>query len=768
MQVNGSDNTTETIRIQDHFLGNSYLLDQVEFADGTVWTLPTTSLGGSENDDTLNGGSGNDLLEGYAGNDKLYGGNDNDTLNGGNGDDYLNGGAGDDTLYGQNGDDVLSGGSGTDTLYGGNDNDIYLFSRGDGDTTIHNYDTGVSTDTLQLGQGIATTDIQATRVGNNLLLQVSSSDNTTETITIIDHFLNDDNQLDQIEFADGAVWTLPTNSLRGSENDDILNGSNGNDLLEGLAGNDTLNGTDGDDTLYGGAGDDFLSGGSGTDTLSGDNGNDVLSGQDGNDTLSGGDGDDTLYGGRGNDIFSGGSGTDVLVGDKGDDTYLFSLGDGDTSIHNLDTSNSTDTLQLGQGIATTDVQTTRVDNDLLLQVSGADNTTETITIYDHFRDDYRLDQVEFADGTVWTSTQIDAALLIGDENDNTINGGDGNDLLEGRGGNDTLYGGGGNDILVGNDHNDTLYGGDGNDILSGDTGDDTLNGGTGNDTLYGGNGNDVLNGGDGNDTLYGGRGNDIFSGGKGTNYMQGNHGDDTYLFFRGDGNTTIYNADVGSDGVLGSSTDILKFGEGIAATDVQIFRAYDHLLLQVSDDNNTTKTITIQNYFPYENSYLFQRFQIDQTEFADGTVWTKAYIDANVLATSGHGDDIINGSSNNDILRGYSGSDILYGGDGNDILYGSGGHYDDDPLYHPVYGADGHDKLYGQNGDDVLEGSYGHDYLSGGAGNDILNGNNGNDILSGGTGDDTLSGHDGHDTLSGDDGNDIPVWTGRHRYPIRR
>ena len=48
---------------------------------------------------------------------------------------------------------------------------------------------------------------------------------------------------------------------------------------------------------------------------------------------------------------------------------------------------------------------------------------------------YQLDQIEFADGTVWTTTQIDAALLfVGDENNNTIIGGDGNDRLEGLGG----------------------------------------------------------------------------------------------------------------------------------------------------------------------------------------------------------------------------------------------------------------------------------------------------------------------------------------------
>ncbi len=119
---------------------------------------------------------------------------------------------------------------------------------------------------MQLGQGIATTDIQTTRVDNNLLLQVSGANNTTETITIQDHFLGNSYRLDQIEFADGTVWALPTNLLEGTENDDTLNGGSGNDLLKGLAGNDTGNGND---KLYGQNGDDVLEGGAGNDILGG-------------------------------------------------------------------------------------------------------------------------------------------------------------------------------------------------------------------------------------------------------------------------------------------------------------------------------------------------------------------------------------------------------------------------------------------------------------------------------------------------------------------
>ncbi|KGU86355.1 beta strand repeat-containing protein, partial [Pseudomonas mediterranea] len=59
-------------------------------------------------------------------------------------------------------------------------------------------------------------------------------------------------------------------------------------------------------------------------------------------------------------------------------------------------------------------------------------------------------------------------------------------------GNDTLLGGGGNDILFGQGGNDSLDGGKGNDILLGGTGDDRLVGGLGNDTLIGGLGGDTF------------------------------------------------------------------------------------------------------------------------------------------------------------------------------------------------------------------------------------------------------------------------------------
>lgn len=118
--------------------------------------------------------------------------------------------------------------------------------------------------------------------------------------------------------------------------------------------------------------------------------------------------------------------------------------------------------------------------------------------------------------------------LYGGMGNDTLKGGQLNDIIRGGGGDDRIYGASGDDILIGGDGQDKLYGLDGNDLIFAGWGDDFILGGTGNDILYGGLDNDILKGGPGNDRLFGGDGVDIFSGGPGQDKMK-IHEDDSHV-----------------------------------------------------------------------------------------------------------------------------------------------------------------------------------------------------------------------------------------------
>jgi Ca2+-binding RTX toxin-like protein len=82
-----------------------------------------------------------------------------------------------------------------------------------------------------------------------------------------------------------------------------------------------------------------------------------------------------------------------------------------------------------------------------------------------------------------------------------------------------------------------LNGGNGNDTLNAITNpSDTTSTG---DTLNGGNGNDILNGGTGRDTLNGDQGDDMVVGGKGDDTAFLGAGNDLFRWNPGDGNDTV-------------------------------------------------------------------------------------------------------------------------------------------------------------------------------------------------------------------------------------
>lgn len=210
------------------------------------------------------------------------------------------------------------------------------------------------------------------------------------------------------------------------------------------------------------------------------------------------------------------------------------------------------------------------------------------------------------------------------QNNLTIEGGDGNDILAGGAGADHLDGGAGDDILVGGTGSDELVGGAGRDTLTdavglldanvwlkgvalrsgggndralGGDGDDRIRTGEGDDTVHAGAGDDTVDTGDGQDRAFGGAGDDRIQAGAGHDQVQGGEGDD-YI----DGST-------GHDQIQGDAgADTLYAGEG--------------------DDR------------------------------VDG----------------GEGQDYIDGYLGNDTLSGNAGNDVISGGQGDDALFGDAGH----------------------------------------------------------------------------------------------
>lgn len=747
LTINGS---SDELTIANQFSTNTaFRMEEIRFADGTVWTPTTTPMliRGTTTNNVLNGTSGADVFEGLGGND---------------------------------------------TLQGGAGNDTYRFFRGDGGDTVTDFDSAVGNlDKVLYAADILPSDVQASRSGNNLVLRLTG---TTDQVTVTNYFQNDGAtgySVEQIRFlATGTVWdvnAVKAGVLTGTSGADTIIGYATDDVLTGFGGNDTLTGNAGLDMLDGGPGNDVLQGGTGNDTyritrgdgqdtitdvdaavgnvdcvqyaadilspevqatrsgnnlvlkltgttdqvtvtnyfendgatsssveriefladgtfwdvntvkalaLTGTSGNDTITGYATADTLAGLAGNDSLTGNAGNDTLDGGTGNDVMQGGTGNDTYRIARGDGQDTITDSDsTVGNVDQVGYAADILPSDVKAVRSGSNLVLQLTG---TTDQVTVSNYFLNDgatpFSVEQIEFlADSTIWDVNTVKSMVIAPTSGDDSITGYGTDDTLNGLGGNDAIRGGGGND---------------------------TLDGGAGNDTLY------------------------------------GEGGSDTYLFSRGSGQDMIVNADFDATG----TTDVLAFAADILPSQVAATRSGNDLLLTVS---GTTDQARLGGYF------LGGQYVVEQIKFADGTVWTEQTIAGFFPLNGTAGNDNLQGSGLSEVMNGLAGNDTLRGGGGNDTIDGGLGS-------DQVYGDDGNDMLIagngdsknanvsnslrGGNGDDVLIASGNYlDHLYGEAGNDILLGGSNRDSLQDTAGNNLMAGGATSDFIDMGDQNDLVI-----------
>ena len=490
--------------------------------------------------------------------------------------------------------------------------------------------TSVITHQWQVGSGAIFADI-AGATGTTFTPGPTQSG---QQLRVVASYTDDLGTLERVTSAattvvgDLFVGTAGVDIWTGTVGDDVASGGDGNDILSGLGGNDILNGDAGNDILIGGTGADTMAGGVGDDiyevTDLGDvvtelpgAGNDTVWTSLGSYTLGanvenlffGGSGnfvgignalDNTLVGGAGNDVLIGGAGADTMAGGVGNDVYeVTDLGDAvnelagagsDTvwtslasytlgaNVENLFFGGSGNFAGSGNeldntivGGAGNDVLNGGAGNDILIGRAGADTMVGGVgnDVYEVSElGDVVTELASEGTDTVWTSL---SSYTLGANVENLFFGGSGNfagsgneldNTIVGGAGNDVLNGGAGNDVLLGGAGADTMAGGVGNDIYEVTDPGDVVSelAGAGSDTVwtslasytlgadvdnlfFGGSGNFVGSGNALDNTLVGGAGNDVLIGGGGNDLMNGGFaGNDTFMFAAaGFGNDTILN-----------------------------------------------------------------------------------------------------------------------------------------------------------------------------------------------------------------------------------
>jgi Ca2+-binding RTX toxin-like protein len=658
------------------------------------------------------GGSGSDRIKSGSANDDIYTGA-KDAINSdgfGSGDaaadeNTVDTGAGSDKVYGSNAkdfvtthstqaqtatafggdsDDVLIGGAGPDKLYGGPAND-YLVAE---PATVSS-DFPV-TDVLSVATGparsvtplpLSTPSSAKTLVGGGGKDRIYGADGPAAIFG--------DHEVDTcVRQSDPVSKEPPENPTTdgpasGWDDDDLILGGDGVDTVQAGGGNDhaylygandVACGNAGIDETFGGAQDDLVYGGSGPDKLYGE-------ANDTEDELYGNTGDDAAYGGTGHDRIEGNNGFDRLFG--GPDVDLVIGG----------------TSQAGEP----DI------GDLLYGDTGTDNL---------------LGDNAFVGGG-GVGTPVDLAITSATPTqggEDTVFGGDQDDVGYGGLRNDAMYGGGGADYMEGNNAVDTMFGQagpdnliggssqepsagvgrpDAGDIISGGDQDDVVTGdnaqvanvtaGTGSDLTKGRGltsersitlldlGLGAATGLFGADTITGGNEPDVVLGQRGTDRIFGDGASD---YAEGGQDADWIEGGTGSDDLVGGSSTILA-GSGSGDAAQGQLDAGDVIFGQDGDDvqtgdNAVVTRVTPFNDLTYRIGSTGQITERRALRLLDQSNGPGAGSLLTPPAANRFGADFLSGQSGVDVLLGQDGADKISGGSADDYAEGQGA---DDTIY---------------------------------------------------------------------------------------
>lgn len=384
-------------------------------------------------------------------------------------------------------------------------------------------------------------------------------DNVSGTVsTSIDGDVDgtDGDDLINLAYVDGEGQSVNDgSSTPGAENDDTVRAGDGNDTVYSLEGNDTVYGGFGNDTLYGGDGNDVLYGLGGdpvTESLNwssaGFDGQDIRGGFTQNTgemnvtvsmTNTGNNNPefdvettDTIYRASGEDFATNSSG------------YLFGDGDGNTARVDIDFAAAT-------GTAANEVENVVFRINDIDFASGNHRDIVTVNAFDANGDPVAVTITPAGNDTVSGNT-----ITAGDTGESEADA-RGSALIEIAGPVASIE----IDYANGLDGTQAIWISDVYFDLIPATDNDTIDGGVGDDDIFGGIGADILSGGEGDDTIDGGAGHDTITVAEGDS-ATGGDGDDTFILSdlgeTGAGTIVIDGGEAGESG-----GDTLHFG-GVA------------------------------------------------------------------------------------------------------------------------------------------------------------------------------------------------------------